>query len=114
MSKPSEKVRGIFEAAITQPVARKTRLQILRDADYVIPKTCGFCMFSEMIERQKSVTDMAVRCSFLKQKVNLFGACKNFLPNPPIMKALVRGLDRAFFERRRFTRNNRHKAPTTY
>lgn len=99
----------------------KNKLQVLRDANYVIPKQCGLCVYGRFATPTADFGMCQVR-QYRHEKhtgeprqlsVYRGGGCPDlFELSPGAERAL--GAWAEFVDRREYSRNNRHKAPTRY
>jgi hypothetical protein len=81
----------------------KTRLQILRAADYVIPPCCCLC-------QHVSFYGADPKCTLLEDvTVHEFGHCKFFASCDERALLELDTEDKPLLERRAYTRSNRHK-----
>lgn len=98
----------------------KKRLKVLKDIGYTIQKSCGICMHSFVMRTIKDLDDNIgneVVCGIHLDgegralRINTLGSCDT---NFEFDEGVVKDEWKQFVDRRKFTRNNRHKQKVSY
>jgi hypothetical protein len=79
----------------------------LKQAGFVILKHCGVCAYADGLAT-------SVHCNFHNARVYNAGSCEFFDPDETRVDAFLGKDLTKYLDRRRFTRNNRHKQKVSY
>lgn len=97
----------------------KNKLKVLREVEYTIPKLCNLCEHGVFPNPSffgacglRVYTHLKHTGADRQLSIYRFGTCPKWKPNEELIENL--GPWGEFVDRREFTRNNRHKAKTSY